>query len=94
MRTVPDRQWTASNRVQLFQFDNHEDALELHLIVGPGPAETRRVLIERADAKSPPFRRRPSKGKKWTEIYEKPFLRHDEFAEVDIDDVKRRVQGK
>lgn len=85
--------WTPSKRVLLFQFNNVTDALSLHLIVGPGPQETRQLLIAHAQSQTMPFRVVPSRGYRWTEIYEKLFVRYGDLEDGDIDDIQGCITG-
>ena len=83
--------WTASKRILLFQFNNATDSLKLHLYIGPGPAETRSMLLEMAKGAGAPFYSQYSKlGAKWHTIYVRSFLTRTAYE--DGDDETRKAE--
>ena len=87
--------WTRSKRMLLFQFDNNVDRLTLHLVIGPGPNETRQKLLDMAHAHKPLFR--PSQqalGKKYNTIYIRQILSAKGYEETTVEEIEAEIRKK
>jgi hypothetical protein len=87
--------WTRSKRILMFEFLNIEDRLSLHLIIGPGPLETRRRLHEMSLAHKPPFK--PSQqalGKTYNTIYTQHFLTAKDYEGADTEKLEEEIGKK
>jgi len=87
--------WTRSKRMLLFEFHNSEDRLWLHLVIGPGPQDTRQRLMDMAHANKPPFK--PSQkalAKKWNAIYERQILTPTDYEETAAEDIESEINKK
>ena len=79
----------------LFEFHNSEDRLWLHLVIGPGPQDTRQRLMDMAHANKPPFK--PSQkalAKKWNAIYERQILTPTDYEETAAEDIESEINKK
>jgi hypothetical protein len=85
---------TPSGWMLLFEFGNRPNRLDLGLHVGPGPAETRRALINAARARMPPFAVATRVTPKWTRIYRRPILSPDDYDGSDMEAVEPRVRER
>jgi hypothetical protein len=67
--------WTKTRRLLLYQFNNTPKQLVLTLVIGPGPDETRRRLLDtvlsRNDVFNPSWKQL---GKSWNTVYQREIL--------------------
>lgn len=89
--------WTRSGRLVLFEFANYPGDLRLVLYVGPGPAETRRRLIDTAMAHQSPFRvtkQGARENQKWKSIFPRPFLKLDDYEDATFEAIEARIWAR
>lgn len=86
--------WTKTGRILLFEFENAPEKLALGLYVGPGPAETRQLLVERARDHMPPFKVGKSSTKYHHSIYRRSFLLASDLEHPDWDQVEAKVRQR
>jgi len=81
--------WVPSNRILLFEFSNYNNRLVLRLYIGPGDNEIRNKLHSIAKMDIKLFNRSDRKlGAKWLAIYQKEYLKTEDYEESDV--VERR----
>ena len=73
----------------LFEFRN-QGTLRLHLVLGPGPSETRRKVFEYAKEHAP-FRPSKTLTAKWSGLYQQPILSAHDIGEFDTQQVQEKV---
>ncbi len=86
--------WTHTGRMLLFEFVNSTNKLALHLIIGPGPNETRQRLFDIAHSQTPfrsPFR---SLNRKWNTIYVRQFLTASAYEEGNLGAIESDINKK
>lgn len=89
-------EWTKTNRLLLFEFNNDGLQLTLNLYVGPSRSPFRDSLIATATeaAKQSSILHRKSTAKKWRPLYTNQFLSRDLYAEPDFDTLKDEIQNR
>ncbi len=89
--------WTRSGRLVLFEFASYPDRLGLNLYVGPGPAEVRQRLIDKASAHQPPYRvskRAMSENEKWRSIFSRSFLKPEDYEDGAHGELEARIRAR
>jgi hypothetical protein len=86
--------WTKSGRILLFEFSNHPQNFRLHLIIGPGPAETRQRLFEMASHHHLLKPALKNLGKSYSTIYVRSFLSPDLYEEAPGEQIREEIQKK
>lgn len=85
--------WTKTGRILLFEFRNGPDSLGLHLLVGPGPDETRRKLYDLSKGDNPPLN---STYKKLYSQYHSIFVLHiikrRDYEGASIEDLLDKIE--
>lgn len=85
--------WTSSGRMLLFEWANRSTRLNLRLVIGPGPDETRTRVYNMAQDRKPPFAPSfNSLGNSRRTIYQKKFLSAPNYEEASMDDLERTVR--
>jgi len=83
--------WTSSNRMLLVEFKNNRASLGLHLILGPGPEETRQRVYDESVSS-----RRTKVSKKltgsWTDLYSRPILRASDYEDPNLDAMRGKIE--
>ena len=73
--------WTPSQRLLLFEFDNAPDRISIKLTIGPGDIALRSAILEHAYSRRPPFRpTMRALGKWWNTIWLRDFVSAAEYA--------------
>jgi hypothetical protein len=88
--------WTKSHRILLFEFQNYEDRLNLHLIIGPGPDDLRNKIFDIC-YKDPSLFRPTQKilATKWQTVYQKKFLIKKDYENFStMDDLEKTIGKK
>ena len=86
--------WTSSHRMLLFAFYNRPDSLSLALHLGPGNQDVRQEVFDLVKETGAPFRRsQKMRLTKWFLLYDKPFLRADDYEDADLDEMMTRVKS-
>ena len=86
--------WTPSHRMLLLQFYNRPDSLSLSLHLGPGNQGVRQEVFDLVKETGAPFRRsQKMRLTKWFLLYDKPFLRADDYEDADLDEMMTRVKS-
>ena len=82
--------WTRSNRFMLYQFLNYSERLVLRLYIGPGVKVYRDKLLQFCITNKEIFSLadRKSVGIKWHTVYQKEFLKKNDYADANIEDLK------
>lgn len=79
-------------RVLMFEFRISSDSLDLILIVGPGPQETRKKLFEIAQAHPEVFEIAHQKlGGKWNRIFYRTFLGQEMYLNTTDEERKQEI---
>ena len=79
----------------LFEFANHPTRLNLNLIIGPGPLETRQKLFDIAREQQPPFKPAfKALGKSYNTIFQKRILTAKPIEESSIDELEEEIHKK
>src|SRR5690348_8929872 len=85
--------WTSSGRILLFEFDNAENYLTLHLVIGPGPEETRQQLLNMTLKQGHLFKQSPpTYNGKWTHIFERSFLTSADYEKSSPDELVKIIR--
>lgn len=85
--------WTRTGRMLLFELENRADIVRIKLVIGPGPVEVRRHLFEVAQAHEI-FNTRGGPGQKWKTIYSRPLVGAKAAAEMDVDELKKKLRSE
>lgn len=90
-------QWTPSGRMVLFEVghDPKRRIVNLAMVVGPGPEETRRRLLTRARNTRAPFRRfqlSPAVKAKWVHVYRKGILNSRTYDPFKLDEAQQAIE--
>jgi hypothetical protein len=84
--------WTPTRRIILFEFRNAEDWLNLHLVIGPGDAETRKHLFSACQSEKSIFRGvRRELSEKWASVWKMPFLKQSDYERHPNPDVRALI---
>ena len=86
--------WTPSHRMLMLQFNNKPDSLSLTVHLGPGNRGVREEVFKLVMETGTPFK--PSRKKrptKWFQLYDKPFLRADDYEDADLHELMTRVKS-
>lgn len=75
--------WTESKRILMFIVYNTPSSLNLHLYMGPGPAETRQKILDVIRANPDVFIMPRSLGGKWLPIFSRPILKQEAYEGLD-----------
>jgi hypothetical protein len=87
--------WTASGRMLLFQFANRPNHLNLHLVLGPGPLETRQKIFEIAQTHKPPFKPAfKALGKNHNTIFQRSILTANTLEGTSLEDLEDEIRNK
>jgi len=85
--------WTRSGRMFLFEFQNYPKSLNLKLIIGPGPLETREKLLQIALQNQPPFRPlAKALNRQYNEVYSQNFLSARAYSEDAEEELQVRIR--
>jgi hypothetical protein len=84
--------WTRTGRILLFEFVMDYRGLFLHLLIGPGPTETRRILFEAA-LKSRVLKPSSRKlHKDWNDIWpNRKIVSADELNALSLEELEKKV---
>ena len=85
--------WSSRGRIMLFQFENFPNSLNIKLVIGPGPEDTRHQLHQMAQDNAP-LKAYRILGKKWNTIFKRAFLTSKSFEEATIDDIEEEINKK
>ena len=88
--------WTKSHRILLFEFQNYDERLNLHLIIGPGPDDIRNKIFDICH-KDPSLFRPTQKilATKWQTVYQKKFLIKKDYENFStMDDLEKTIGKK
>lgn len=90
--------WTKSKRILLFDFENTDNHLVLRLYVGPGNLDYRERLLrffkeDKQETKLFKLAQRTF-GKKWHRVYQKEFLRKQDYDDTTFDELKEKIDKK
>lgn len=90
--------WTKSKRILLFDFENRDTRLVLRLYVGPGNIDYRERLLRffKEDKQKTKLFKLALRtfGKKWHRVYQKEFLRKQDYDDATIDELKEKIDKK
>ncbi len=90
-KLLEGKDWTASHRILLFEFQNAVDSLKLRLYIGPGPTETRQKLFDMATQKKPLFKPAKSLYDRWNSIYQRSFLKPEDYDDASDDELEEKI---
>jgi len=86
--------WTPSQRICLFEFWNAHDNLQLKLIVGPGPDEVRRKLLDIARANPEVFYAPRNYVDSYYEVLSLTFVKQEANEEIDDHEFTTRLRSR
>jgi hypothetical protein len=86
--------WTRSKRILMFEFVNASDRLDLYLVIGPGPVETRQKLLELARKNRPLNAYRSTLGKSFNTIFKHSFLTAKSYEDAGMEDLEAEINKK
>ena len=86
--------WSPSKHILLFEFGNYSDRLNLYLVIGPGPLETRQNLLDMARDNRPLNAYRNRLGKSINTIYKRSFLTAKSYEDAGIEDLEAEIKKK
>lgn len=87
--------WSSSGRMLLFELQNRQDSLKLHLILGPGPDEIRQMLFDFVIKHEPPFKRAfKALGKKWSTIFSRDWLREKDYQDKSSEELFHLIEER
>ena len=88
--------WSKSKRSLLFEFDIYDYRLVLNLYVGPGEKEYRDKLLQFFKDNKDLFKLagRKNIGTKWHAVYQKKFLKKNDYIDATIEDLKTIIDPK
>ena len=85
--------WTGTGRVALFEFIQRPDRLDLYLMIGHGPRETRERLREVGLSGGDPWHPQPEYSKSNFAIYVRRILCAGDYREFDPKEAERKIDG-
>jgi hypothetical protein len=80
--------------ILLFRFDNQLDALNLRLVIEPGPQQKRQSLLNMALAHQPPFKAEKILYSKYNRIYSRSFLDARDYEDASADELEKKIRDK
>jgi hypothetical protein len=84
--------WTSSKRMLLFEIQNYGKAVDLFLIIGPGPSEVRESIFNHSK-NSDIFKRSSNQlPKKWSSIYKTRLSTIAKLEGMSKEDIKETLQ--
>lgn len=86
--------WSPSGRILLFEFANNPNNFNLHLIIGPGPIETRQKLFNMASLNHPFKPAFKVLGKNWSTIFVRSFLTSSVYQNALLDQLEEEIRKK
>lgn len=85
--------WTKTKRILLFQINNMQTGVKLHLYIGPGEQNIKEKLHNIAKENPKLFNKLKQKlGKVWSEIYRKKILESSKYDDMEIDEIKETLE--
>lgn len=85
--------WTKSKRILLFEFKNFSQGLSLHLIIGPGSENIRKIIYNKAKENADIFNnsnRKLTSG--WFSLYKKHILKPSDYEDIDVEKIKELLE--
>ncbi len=86
--------WTPTGRILLFDFWNTLGSLDLKLYVVSNPSETRRRLLDLAQAHPEVFKVTGNRKAKWVAIFSRQFLGGEAYEDADQEERKQKIQSR